>query len=625
METNNNQLFSEFPPVSTEAWKELIIKDLKGEDFEKKLSWKTEEGFSVQPFYRKEDIENLAVMDTLPGCFPYVRGVKQEGNAWEIRQEIPVLNIQEANAEAKNALLRGCGEITFVIQSEIIASQPDFEALLRGIDLEKNAVHFQAGSSGADIISMLSNYVSKLGMNPAKIQGSTDFDPLRYLSIHGHFYFKEEERAFERVKRLVSFSKENLPNFKPLGVNGYIFREAGATPVQELAFSLSVASEYMAKLTERSIPAEMAAESIHFTFGVGSSYFMEIAKIRAARFLWAKIAEVFCSGNPDAAKMYIHSKSLLWNKTLYDANVNMLRNTTEAISAILGGTDSLALCPHDFYAEKSSPLAARLTRNIQLVLKEEAYLDKVADPAAGSYYIETLTQKLIEASWKLFLDIDNKGGYVKAFRENYVQDMVEETASKRLEEVSQRKNTILGTNQYPNFNEKMLQAVRYNDIFAEAQTSSEVIGKPIRMFRQAIALEQLRLDTEKSGKRPLAFMFTYGNMAMRRARSQFASNFFACAGFEVKDNNGFTDLSEGVKAAIDAKADIVVICSSDEEYAGIAPEVFAQLKDKAIVVVAGNPKNCIDDLKKHGIEHFIHVRSNLLETLRTFQKSLRII
>ncbi|MBU0487110.1 MAG: acyl-CoA mutase large subunit family protein [Bacteroidetes bacterium] len=624
MDTDTSRLFNEFPPVSTQTWEEVIRQDLKGADYEKKLVWKTPEGFPVQPYYRAEDLAGIRYLDVAPGKFPFVRGGANEGNKWKIRQEIHVQNISAANEQAQEALQRGADEVSYVADSEVVSSQTEFEKLMRGIDPEQNAIHFISGGSSPDLISMLANYVSKGGFQPDLIQGSIDFDPLRYLSLHGNYYYGEEERAFERAKRIVTFAREHLPSFRPLAVNGYIFREAGGTIVQELAFGLSMAVEYLSRLTDRSIPADIAAQALHFNVGTGSSYFMEIAKLRAARFLWARIVETYCPDNDKSCRISIHSRTIKWNKTLYDPNVNMLRATTEAMSAILGGTDSLTVLPFNGLTTENDHFGMRVARNVQLILRDEVYLNKVTDPAAGSYYVENLTDALIQEAWKLFLEVEAKGGYVKAFRENFIQDIIEETANKRMSDISQRREIILGTNQYPNFREKASDNICISELFAEHDEEKILIGRPVRMFRGSMEFEKLRLATDRSGKRPLVFMLTFGSLAMRRARSQFSSNFFACAGYEVKDNNGFTSVEEGVDAAIAARADIVVICSSDEEYPAIAPAIYDGLKDRSVVVVAGYPQDCIEELKSHGLQHFIHVKTNVLQTLHHFHEILGI-
>ena len=290
----------------------------------------------------------------------------------------------------------------------------------------------------------------------------------------------------------------------------------------------------------------------------------------------------------------------------------MLRTQTEAMSASLGGVDSMTVLPFDSVYQKPDEFSERIARNQQLLLKEESHFDKVADPAAGSYYIETLTYSIAEQAWKLFLEIEEKGGFFAEVQNGNVQADLKATADKRLKNVSSRREVLLGTNQFPNFSEI---------------SGKKPVEKPEReentleFVRAAEEFEALRFATEAAAKRPKVFMLTIGNLAMRLARAQFSSNFFACAGYEIIDNLGFESVQEGVEAARKADADIIVLCSSDEEYSDFAPQAYELTKEKEILVVAGAPAS-MDELKAQGIEHFIHVRTNVLEALQGFNSLL---
>jgi methylmalonyl-CoA mutase len=299
----------------------------------------------------------------------------------------------------------------------------------------------------------------------------------------------------------------------------------------------------------------------------------------------------------------------------------MLRTQTEAMSATIGGTDSLTVAPFDQVFRQPNAFSERIARNQQLLLKEEAYFSMIVDPSAGSYYIENLTDSIANEAWKLFLEVEEKGGYTKALKGGVIQAHVKEASGKRKKDLARRKEILLGTNQYPNNLESVSSEISEERTFTDSEEGSEI--EPIQLYRGAEEFEALRLATEKAAKRPKVFMLTYGNLAMRLARSQFSGNFFGCAGYEIIDNLGFDTVEEGVEAARKAKADIVVLCSSDDEYAEAAPAAFKALNGEAVFVVAGAPA-CADDLKKQGIEHFINIRSNLLETLQEFNKMLNI-
>ena len=314
-----------------------------------------------------------------------------------------------------------------------------------------------------------------------------------------------------------------------------------------------------------------------------------------------------------------------WNQTVYDPYVNMLRDTTEAMSGAIGGVDSMEVLPFDHAFRAPGEFSNRIARNVQSLLLDESHFDQVVDPAAGSYYIEELTDAVSKISWDLFRSVEEEGGYVESFKKETIQDSIKQISLKRDVNIATRRDTLLGTNQFPNFTEVVEKDVT-KKIVTRRSTPKKVkgaIGRPLEIYRGAQAFEALRFKTDKAAKRPKAYMVTYGNLAMCRARAQFACNFFAVAGFEVIDNNRFNSPEEGAKAALKAKADIVVACSSDDEYAVEVPQIAKIIGKKAIVVVAGEPA-CKEDLIAKGIEHFISVKSNVLETLTDYQTKLGI-
>jgi len=340
--------------------------------------------------------------------------------------------------------------------------------------------------------------------------------------------------------------------------------------------------------------------------------------------LYLKIIEQYKTSKLSVAKMKIHSETAAYNQTIYDPYVNMLRTTTEAMSAVLGGTDSLTIQPFNIQFDEANPFSERIARNQQVILKKESYLDQVADPSAGSYYIESLTNSIIEAAWQLFLETEEKGGYFKAFKAGFIQESIKKTAQKRDTNIAGRQEILLGTNQYPDFKERAKDRIKIKSRKAGASADcNNKIAEPIKIYRAGEAFEELRLNTENSGKTPGVFLFTYGNIGMRKARATFSTNFFSCAGFEVIDNNGFPSVKEGIEAALKSGAEIIVICSSDEEYPIISKEIAEGLKDK-IIVIAGYPKDSLEQIQSFGINYFIHMRSNVLDTLKEFQRVLGI-
>jgi methylmalonyl-CoA mutase len=605
-------LFDNFPPVSTKEWMDRITADLKGADFNKKLVWKTNEGFDVMPFYRKEDLENLPHLDTLPGEFPFLRGTKKTDNNWLVRQNITVTDYPEANRKALEILMKGVDSLGFVITDPESVCEKNFNILLKDIVTDSIELNFSCNGKAKEIVNLV---INKAGTNPNGIRGSFEADPIGKLMLNGSLCIPINS-GFDYLA-LVTKEASILPGFRTVNVNASNFNNAGADLVTELAFALSMGCEYLSQLTDRGISPGLAASKMRFTFGTGSNYFGEIAKLRAARVLWSVITKGFNPENIDNCRMEIHCVTSEFNKTIYDPYVNMLRTQTEAMSAVLGGTDSLTVGPFDSAFRKSDNFSERIARNQQLILKEESYFGNVADPAGGSYYIENLTSLIAENAWKLFLKIEEQGGFLKILRNGFIHSILSESAAKRKSEVAHRKTILLGTNQYPDHTETFTTSLEKGKVILENSNNEPLEIQPIKLFRVSEEFEKLRMDVDNAEARPVVFLFSIGNLAMRKARAQFSDNFFGCAGYKILDNNGFSTVNEGVNAALQTNADIIVICSSDEEYAIFGPEIYARLNMKGIIVIAGNPA-CSDDLKALGINDFINVRSDVVETLRKF-------
>jgi methylmalonyl-CoA mutase len=624
----NKKLFSEFPAVTTEQWEAKITEDLKGADYEKKLVWKTAEGISVKPYYRAEHISDLPYSAILPGQYPYVRSNKTKDNSWEIRQCIDVSNIREANRMALNALAKGATALSLNVSE--IESASDLEALLKGISLDITDIHYFSSRNYPLLLSQLVEACKLLNCDPKLLHGSFDFDPISYVMIHGDFYHLESadmNQSYDLILKSNGVGRK----FRFISINGHYIHDSGGNIIQELAFAMASASDYVALLTSKGMKVDDITPRISFFLSSGSNYFMEIAKFRAARLLWTRIVEQYKPEKPESMMAYINAVTSNWNKTLYDPYVNMLRTTTEAMAAAIASVDSITVNPFDTPYKEADDFSLRIARNQQILLKEEAYLDKVIDPSAGSYYIEKLTENIAAHAWELFVKVEQMGGMTQAVKDGFVQDEVEKNANARRQDVANRRQVLLGTNQQPNQDERMLEKIQEEVAEQEETPATEKKYKTLNPGRAADAFEDLRLATEiymdAGNEQPSVFLFTIGNLAMRKARASFSSGFFGCAGYKVIDTAGFKTVEEGVNAISEQKPSIVVICSSDEEYGEIVPEICKQLKaagSEAILVVAGYPKDHIESFKQAGIEEFIHVRSTVLETLSGFQRKLGV-
>ena len=616
MSNNNEKLFSEFKAPTTQEWLDKIQVDLKGADFNKRLVWRTNEGFNVQPFYRREDVLELKTPESLPGEYPFVRGNKKETNEWYVRQNILADNAESANAKALDVLNKGIDSLCFRIPGDKVNA--DFvNTLLKDILCDCVEVNFTTCKCHTlELAEILKDFFEKKGYDKEKIVGSIDFDPIEKIVMKG----KNVDGLLEILPKIVEAFKD-YPKFRCVTVNSDALNNAGAYIVQELGYALAWGNEYLQILTDAGVDADLAARNIKFNMGVSENYFMELAKFRAARMLWAQIVKQYEPKCDCSCKMIVNATTSRYNQTLFDSYVNLLRSQTEAMSATLAGIHSLVVTPFDAPYEKPDDFSERIARNQQLLLREECHFGQVVDPGAGSYYIEHLTDSLAKEAWKIFLQVEEDGGFLTSAKEGKIQDVINATNEKRHADAAKRKEFILGTNQFPNFTEKSEGKVAMTcQCGCKEQNDSEF--KSVNSTRLSADFEQLRIHTENT-RIPTAFMLTIGNLAMRQARAQFSCNFLACAGYKVIDNLGFKTVEEGVDAALEAGADIVVLCSSDDEYAEYAIPAFNYLGGKAMFVVAGAPA-CMEDLKAAGIENFIHVRCNVLETLKEYNAKLGI-
>ena len=617
-----NSLFNEFPPVTTQQWEAKIIKDLKGKPYEK-LIRKTAEGFQIKPFYREEDLSNIPYLHNRPGTFPFVRGKNRTKNRWLVRQDIKVNDIYKANVKALDIRMRGVDALGFIFRKGLNPDEKDLENLMENIRSDIMEINFSGGDE-LKIVTAFDKLAKKYNRDLQKVKGSVNYDPLGTLSLTGRFQNNETE-DFQKLTALFKAGK-HLPGFHLITVNAHIFHNSGGGVVSELAYALAMGAGYLTYLTDNGLSVDEVAPKIRFHFAIGSEYFMEIAKFRAFKLLWAKVVNAYGLNNAKYASAYIHASNSVWNKTVYDPYVNMLRTTTETMSALIAGVDSLTVLPFDATYNMPDDFSERFARNQQLILKEESYFDKVTDPAAGSYYIENLTLELIRHAWKLFLETDEQGGYLQSFKKGLIQNRIKDEAAAKDRNIVLRKQSVLGVNQYPNITER-LERLNDESVLYAAKTVNNTVAEPLLQYRGAMAFEQMRYKTDqyaKNNPRPKVWMFTFGNLAMRRARSQFAGNFFGVAGFEIIDNPGFNTVADGIAAAKKDKPDIVVLCASDEDYKLWAKEAFTALKDEFIVVLAGYPAELVETLKNMGMENFIHVKSNVLDELNRYLQMIGI-
>ncbi|MEI6898539.1 MAG: methylmalonyl-CoA mutase family protein [Bacteroidota bacterium] len=616
-------LLNEFPPVSTTEWEEKIRIDLKGADYNSKLVWKTGEGFDMKPYYREEDLSELKVA----GRDTDLISPSRIANAWIIREDIFPEEISVANKLAITAMNSGAGALG--LRANSINTHKEINELLAGIDISEVMINFISSRSYPLTLELFHYEISHRELDHNRVRGSLNFDPISYLLLHGDFYSLMESN-FEEAAYIINTLKKRLPLFKGITVNGQHFSNAGSSLVQELAFTLASANEYLFQLTSRGFTIDEVAKRMMFSFSIGSNYFMEIAKLRAARLLWSKMVEQYNPVEKESHEIFIHSVTSNWNKTLYEPYSNMLRTTTEGMSAITGMADSLTILPFSNLLKEVDPFALRIARNQQMIMKEEAYLGKVADPSKGSYYIENLTESIAIHAWNLFKDIEEEGGMINSIKAGTIQKLVEESNQKKIEELATRKRVLIGTNQYPQPMETLKEEAIVNS--KRTLDYEKALYPPLVLTRGAKNFEEIRRATEahveKGFPLPGIFLFPIGNPVLSKARAAFATGFYGCAGFRIIQNHGFNTIEEGIISLSFSSANVVVICSSDDEYPVFAPSIISAIRSlypTMIVIVAGFPKESVELLKQAGVDDFIHIRSNITESLGKLQKQLGII
>jgi methylmalonyl-CoA mutase len=690
-------LKEDFAIQTFEKWKKQVEADLNGESFDNSLVTKTYEGINLQALYTSNDIKNLPQINNFPGFDNFLRGNKVSGYSehdWEIAQEYTQALPEDLNDALLYDLERGLNSINITLDNPTmqgldadhskvgevgkgglsISGVKKMHVLFKDIDLRERPVNIICGFSSLPFTALFKAYADELRISLMNIKGSIISDPYDYLITNGKLPISLTQIFDEIALTTELMIKSNSP-IKTIGVSGFVYNNAGASAVQELAFTLATGSDYLNKMTDRRLKINEIAKRMRFTFGVGSFYFMEVAKLRAARMLWSKILETF-EATEENRKMFIHAKTSSLNQTFLDPYVNLLRVTTEAFSAIVGGVDSLHTSPFDESFNQSDDFSKRIARNTQIIIKEESHLDQVIDPAGGSFFIESLTNEIAQGAWKLFQQIDEMGGMFMAIQSGFIHDEISKVAEAKKKDFAKRKTILVGINRYANPKEKMMdikpidydsiyikrvdytkkykmakdgderdeiirrleensKTVSYElienaiDAYLDGVTLGEV-SKTIRLsadrgikvesikqFRLAEVFEELRISSEnyklKTGSKPKVFLATMGLLKQYKARADFAHTFFEVGGFEIVYPKGFSNTDDAIMMALNSKANAVVICSTDDTYPELVPKIVKGIKEKSKdtnFILAGYPKDQIEEHKKSGVDEFIYLGAN---------------
>ncbi len=614
-------LFDDFPSVSKESWKKEAEKRISYED----LIWHTEDGIEVEPFYTEEEAKGFFPGETpLPGEFPFVRGTGKKDNSWLLTEEIKLTTPKKTGAAALAAVEGGADSLTFIPQAGM--KRKVLETLLEDIDPLRISINFALREDPEKACALFMSSCARKKIDTQELSGAMFFDPLSHLLGHGSPETPLDENV-DKIAEAIGYLSDTAPGYGAFSVKSATFKDSGATITQELAFTIAAAVEYLVMLRQKGVDTDSACRHFVFSFSTGSSYFAEIAKLRAARALWANVTQQFSPASAESAKMRIHCRTTAFNKTVYDPHTNILRTALEAMASVIGGTDSLTVEPFDAHYREADGFSRRVARNIQLLARNESHLDAVTDPGAGSYHIEKLTQSISQKSLGLFQEIERKGGYLECLKSGFIQNAVEESRKKVLSDISRRKKTLVGTNEFPNPLEKMAGDIGKTLPAGKGTNGSAPTVAPLTESRAAQIFEEIRLLSEqyaeKTGEAPKVFLLHLSGSPQTVARSVFSMNFFGCGGFAIVDGAENPGVDEGVAAALRENPLAVALCGSDKDYEEFAEEAARKLKDKGAeikVVVPGGGQNEWGELAQAGVDDFINSDSDVRDMLERYQQ-----
>ncbi len=682
--TKPQALLDEFPRPSYEDWKKAAEALLKGAPFEKKMRTRTVEGITLEPIYRQESVRGLAHLDDLPGSPASPRASRPSGflgASWDALQEITAGNPREFNQQLLDALQKGQTGVMLSVdlatsllhnpsEAEVgevaacglsLARLADLKTALDGVVAEAVALHVKPGCALVPMASFLAAWCAEDEVDPAQVRGAFHADPIGHWVAAGALPVPYEV-MMDQLKTSFGLLDGILPGFGLVGCSGIPFHMAGASAVDELALMLAESVEYIRQLGKRDVDPGHVAKRTVFTFSLGSNFFMELAKIRAARIAWGRIQESFGVENPSPMRGV--GRTGFFNKTAFDPYVNMLRTTTESFSGVLGGLEALTVGTFDECIRESDAFARRIARNTHTILAEECELNRVVDPAGGSWYIECLTDEVLKAAWSRFQEIEAEGGIGEAFRKGTVAEMCGRSRDEAQKRLNQRRFSLIGTNVYSNLDERPLKSrlpdyhalleerilsVRpHSDLKIDAADDVSLVeaarmGATVGDFRDALlpevgvfeevpALPHQRLAENfeelrnaafefeaRKGSAPKIFLVNLGPLRKHKIRADFTRGFFGSGGFDVLYPNGFDDPGEAAKAFAESGAQVAVVCGGDDQYAE-SFESFAKAINEtspdSTLVLAGHPGENEAKFREAGMDLFIWIKSDNYETNR---------
>lgn len=603
-------MFPNFSAVSKKDWLAKLSEDLKGKPYAE-LQWKTYEGFSLEPYYSRAELYNFEYLKELHNS-QLSAGSSGSGSPrqWVNNQYIKVKNEKEANSIALQALNGGADGIYFDVSK---IQEVKLDLLLKDILLNHCSVSFLAGNDADSLLTDYLRYAKENGIQAEELKGLFNFDPVGEIAESG-LIDSDHFSSFSAINEKTG----KMPHFYGITVNTATFHDSGGSAVQEIAFGLNIAVAYLHHLTDAGMSVANAVGNLCVSVSTGTSYFMEIAKLRAFRYLFSRIVHSYGLSEYQPGDLYMHARADVWSSSLLDPHTNMLRLTTQAMSAILGGCNALTIPAYNNTFAEPSGFSRRISRNISTILKEEAYFDKVADAAAGAYYIETITDKLITAAWALFLEVEDKGGFSRAFEKGFIQEEVRRVRHQKLDNINKRKKKLVGVNAYAQPDGKISKA---------SSPSLPEHEKLLWPQRRGASYERLRQRTEvyiaAGNPRPQALLLQFGDAAMSRARAAFASDFLRCAGFTTREAQVQPQSSQLPSLLQKEEIRMVVFCAADTDYVAEVPELADYIRQfqQGLLLVAGHP-DAMQEVKNAAIDGFIHLKSDALDVLTEIQDKL---
>lgn len=680
----------EFPAASYDEWRGAVDKALKGAPFEKRLVTKLYEGITVQPVYMRTDWPSEGDPSGFPGAMPFARGGRASGvgtDGWDIRQEHAHPDVAASNKAILTDIERGATSVVVRFDAAaragldadatgaeslagrdgiMVHSVDAFDALMDKVLIDLVPVSLDAGAQFLPAAALLAGLWRKRGIAADKVQGAFNADPLGTLAATGSLPVSVDA-ALAQMADLAAYTAKTYKTVTAVAIDTAAYYDAGATEAQDLACAMATGVTYLRAMTAAGMTVDAACKQIVFRFSVGCDFFLTMAKLRAARKMWARIVES-CGASEQARVMNIHARTADRMMTQRDPWVNMLRTTVAAFAAGVAGSDAVTVLPFDAALGLPDDFSRRIARNSQVVLKEESYLGRVTDPAGGSWYIESLTDQLARVAWGVFQDIEKAGGMAKALADGSIADSIAISYGEREKNIGKRRDPLTGISEFPNITEKAvnteqpdfaalrkaagasLAKSRKADAassvakaakggVAAAAVAAAVAGatigtladalkgpgatiKALPRHRFAETFEALRDAADafkaKTGNWPRLFLANIGPVAQHTGRATFAKNFFEAGGIETLSNEGFADADSCAAAFKSSGAGMAIICSSDAVYEEQVAKVAPALKKAgaSYLFVAGNPGEKKQAYTEAGVDDFIFLGCDVLATLR---------